>query len=186
MGIKIRHRLFKVLGLMSLIGLGALSWRLYSVQKRIDNAPIEITDLSKSGYTPEGVYGHGDLIGEAAGQGWYIYDIPVPNGLVRKVCTQNTVPDPSWDIDFIYHEKAWYKLRSGTAEMSGAVLIVTPENSTWKAGLQSKTAFPVRRPDLPYRFKIIYSKLKYESLSPLEYLQSLKAGNPSCADMPTP
>jgi len=186
MGAKFRYRFFKALGLVGLIGLGAVLWRLYSVQKQIDSAPVEITDLSRSGYTPEGIYGHGDWIGERAGQGWYIYDTPAPNDLVRKVCAQNTAPLPSWDIDFIYHKKAWYKLRTGTADISDGALIVTPETSTWKAGIQSQTAFPVRRPDLPYRLKIIYSKLKYESLSPLEYLQTLKAGNPSCADMPQP
>ena len=186
MGTKIRQKFFKFFGLLGLVSFCGLAGRYYYVQKQIETAPLEISEFSKSGYTPEGVYGHGDLIGETAGRGWYIYDTSEPDGLVRKVCARNTYPDPSWDIDFIYHENAWYKLRTGTAEISGTSLIVTPERSKWKAGIHSKTAFPVRRPDLPYRLKIIYSKLKDESLSPLEYLRTLKAGNPNCADIPAP
>ena len=186
MGTKLRHRFFKYIGGLGIVCFWGLAGRYYYVQKQIETAPLEISEFSKSGYTSEGVYGHGDLIGETAGQGWYIYDTPAPNGLVRKVCARNTFPDPSWDIDFIYHENAWYKLRTGSAEISGGSLIVTPERSKWKLGIQSKTAFPVRRPDLPYRLKIIYSKLKDENLSPLEYLQTLKAGNPNCADIPAP
>lgn len=186
MGRKIYRRVLKYGGLAGVVSFCALAGRYHYVQTQIDARPLTITEFSKSGYTPEGAYGHGDLIGAQAGKGWYIYDTPAQNGAVRKVCAQNLFPDPSWDIDFIYHQNEWYKLRTGSAEIRGNDMIITPPRSEWKAGIASKTAFPVRRPDLPYRLKILYSKLKDETLSPLEYLQGLKATNPNCADMPAP
>ena len=186
MGRKIRYKALKYIGPLCLVSFSALAGRLYYVETQIAKRPVTITELSISGYTPEGVYGHGDLIGENAGQGWYIYDTPAPNGKVRKVCTRNTAPDPSWDIDFIYHQDEWFKLRTGTAEISGMKLIVTPPRSEWKAGIYSRTAFPVRRPDFAYRAKNLYAKLRSETLSPLEYLQGLKTSNPNCADIPAP
>ena len=95
MGTKLRHRFFKYIGGLGIVCFWGLAGRYYYVQKQIETAPLEISEFSKSGYTSEGVYGHGDLIGETAGQGWYIYDTPAPNGLVRKVCARNTLPDAS-------------------------------------------------------------------------------------------
>lgn len=181
-----RHKIFKTLcALILLISLG-LGARLAVVQSQIKNAPVIITDLSKSGYTPEGVYGHGNLTGPWAGKLWYIYDKPGPDGLVQKVCAKNILPQPEWDIDFIYYEGAWFKLRTGTAEINETSMSVSPDRLKWKGSLQTKTAFPIRRPDVPYRFKILYSKLKQGTLSPLDYVQSLRASNPVCADIPEP
>ena len=177
--------------LLSLIGTVIIlslvcGLKLATVQNDIRNRPIEITDLADSGYTSQGVYGHGNLVLEGGEYDWYIYDIAAPNGRVQKVCANGKTPEPQMDIDFIHFKDSWYKLRSGTMYLSENAMRSEPETHKWRGLFSSKIAFPVRRPDFPYRVKIISDKLRYKSLSPLEYVQGLRTSNPSCADIPAP
>jgi len=161
--------------------------RLSYVSHQYKSRPVEITDLSDGGYTPEGVYGHGDLIvAEGTQASWLIYDLPAEDGLVRKVCANGTVPDTKADIDFIYANGEWYKLRSGTGTLDRRDFTAVPEVHKWKGLISSKVTFPVRKPDLPYRAKVIWGKFWNGNISPLEYLEDLKRSNPSCTDMPAP
>ena len=169
----------------ALIALALIARYLY-VQNEIKNTPLEVTQYSKSGYTPPGVYGHGNLTSENGKFGWYIYDISDPEHIIRKACVNGVAPQPEWDIDFIYAGGAWYKLRSGHGILSADSFTADPPTQRWKGVLSTQLTFPVRKPDLPYRAKIIVSKLKDGTLSPLDYLQRLKQTNPTCADMPAP
>jgi hypothetical protein len=168
-----------------LVFLLALTARYLYVQYEIKNAPVEISQYSTSGYTPPGVYGHGNLVSADGSFGWYIYDIDDPEHGVRKACVNGLKPLPDWDIDFIYSNGQWYKLRSGLGKLSPDGFVADPPTQDWK-GMATQLTFPVRKPDLPYRAKILVSKFKNGTQSPLDYLQGLKASNPTCADMPAP
>lgn len=170
---------------MCFLTFTALVLRYLYIQNEIRNAQIEITEFSESGYTPPGVYGHGDLVSNNGQFGWYIYDINDPENGVRKACIEGVKPQSDWDVDFIYSKGAWYKLRSGLGVLSEDGFLADPPTQDWH-GIPTKLAFPVRKPDLPYRAKILVSKLKDGTQSPLDYLQMLKASNPSCANIPTP
>jgi hypothetical protein len=169
---------------VSLILFGLTARYLY-VQNEIKNATIEITQYSKSGYTPPDVYGHGNLESVDGTFGWYIYDISDLEHGVRKACVRGVVPEPEWDIDFIYSDGQWYKLRSGLGKLSLEGFTAEPPTEDWN-GFATQMTFPVRKPDLPYRAKILFAKLKDGTQSPLDYLQRLKQINPTCADMPAP
>ena len=182
---KILKWFFKISLVAFALLLFALIARYLYVQNEIKNAPIEITQYSKSGYTPPGVYGHGNLVSSNGEYGWYIYDISDPTYEVRKACVKGAEPQPEWDVDFIYANGAWYKLRSGLGKLSPTGFTAEPPTQDWN-GVATKMTFSVRKPDLPYRAKIIISKLKDGTLSPLDYLQRLKQTNPTCADMPAP
>lgn len=164
----------------------AIIARYLYVQNEIENAPLETTEYSKSGYTPPGIYGHGNLTSEDGSFGWYIYDISDPRNIVRKACVKGILPQPEWDVDFIYSNGRWYKLRSGLGILSPDGFVADPPTEKWKGALSTQLTFPVRKPDLPYRAKILVSKLKDGTQSPLDYLQRLKQINPTCADMPAP
>lgn len=168
------------------VTIASLSTRYLYVQNQIDNAPIEISQYSTSGYTPHGVYGHGNLVSEDGTFGWYIYDIHDAEHGVRKACVNNTPPQPDWDVDFIYSNGQWYKLRSGLGRITADGFKAEPATQVWKGLLSTEMTFPVRKPDLPYRAKILFSKLKNGTQSPLDYLKGLKAGNPTCAEIPAP
>lgn len=179
-------RILKISVVASVVSLALLTARYISVQSEIKNAPIEISEYSTSGYTPPGVYGHGNLMSDDGTFGWYIYDINDPEHEVRKACVNNTVPKPDWDIDFIYSNGQWYKLRSGLGRITADGFQAEPATQVWKGVLSTKMTFPVRKPDLPYRAKILFSKLKNGTQSPLDYLQGLKSINPTCANIPAP
>lgn len=164
----------------------ALFARYSWVQNEIDSLPIDITEYANSGYTPPDVYGHGDLISDDGTFDWYIYDISDPEFNVRKACVYSVQPQPDWDIDFIYAEGQWYKLRSGLGRISQDGFTAEPATQKWNGFFNTRMTFPVRKPDLPYRVKILYSKLKDKHQSPLDYLQRLKKINPTCANMPAP
>ena len=169
--------------------LAALVWlwvRYNAVQETIENAPLTISQYSKSGYTPKGVYGHGDLITQTGKYGWYVYDIADAVYGVKKVCAYQTEPDAAWDIDFVHTDNGWYKLRSGTGVITADGFQSEPQIQKWKNIIPTQLSFPVRSPDMPYRLKIFVSKIKIGAQSPLEYLQILKATNPSCHTMPSP
>jgi len=174
------------LSLLAIAVLIALIWRYLHVQNEIKNAPIEITEYSQSGYTPPGVYGHGNLESSSGKFGWYIYDMSDPEHEVRKACVNGVLPQPEWDVDFIYSGGQWYKLRSGTGRLSSEGFVADPPTEKWKGVMSTQLTFPVRKPDLPYCAKILVSKLKDGTQSPLDYLQRLKQINPTCADMPEP
>lgn len=160
--------------------------RYLYVQNQIKNAPVEISHYSTSGYTPPGVYGHGNLVSDDETFGWYIYDINDPEHGVRKACVKNVSPQSDWDIDFIYFDGQWYKLRSGLGKLTSDGFKAEPATQSWKGLISTKLSFPVRKPDLPYRAKILFSKLKNGTQSPLDYLQGLKLANPSCTNIPAP
>lgn len=179
-------RILKInLAVTLLICLG-LSARYQYVQNEIKNAPVEISQYSSSGYTPPNIYGHGNLVSSDGTFGWYIYDINDPEHGVRKACVNGVVPQPEWDIDFIYSDGQWYKLRSGLGKITSDGFKAEPATQIWKGFLSTEMTFPVRKPDLPYRAKILYSKLKNGTQSPLDYLQGLRVANPSCGNIPAP
>lgn len=179
-------RVFKILFAAAIICLLLLVARYIYVQYQISNAPVEISQYSTSGYTPPGVYGHGNLESSDGAFDWYIYDINYPEHGVRKACVNNVVPKPEWDIDFTYSNGQWYKLRSGLGKITVDGFKAEPATEVWKGFLSTEMTFPVRKPDLPYRAKILVSKLKNGTQSLLDYLQGLKAANPTCADIPAP
>ena len=179
-------RVLKISTAALAVSLALLTARYLYVQNQIKNAPIEISEYSTSGYTPPGVYGHGNLVSEDGTFGWYIYDINDPEHEVRKACVNNTAPKPDWDIDFIYSNGQWYKLRSGLGRITADGFQAEPATQVLKGVLSTQMTFPVRKPDLPYRAKILHAKLKNGTLSPLDYLKNLKVGNPTCANMPVP
>jgi len=180
------RRSLKLLLAALVLFLALLTARYLYVQNEIKNAPVEISQYSSSGYTPPNIYGHGNLVSSDGTFGWYIYDINDPEHGVRKACANGVVPQPEWDIDFIYFDGQWYKLRSGLGKITADGFEAEPANQSWKGILSTKMAFPVRKPDLPYRAKILFSKLKDGTQSPLDYIQALKASNPTCANMPAP
>jgi len=163
-----------------------LTTRYIQVQTSIKNQFLQKTEYSTSGFTPSGVYGHGNLVTKNGSYGWYVYDIPDPQFGVKKICAYDTKPQDHWDIDFVYVKGDWYKLRSGMGIISDNGFSSAPKTQKWKNLISTKISFPVRRPDFPYRLKVFVSKIKDGSLSPLEYLQSLKASNPNCVNMPEP
>jgi len=112
-------------------------------------APIEITEYSQSGYTPPGVYGHGNLESSSGEFGWYIYDISDPEHEVRKACVKGVPPQPEWDIDFIYSGGRWYKLRSGTGKLSPDGFVADPPTEKWKGVMSTQLTFPVRKAYTP-------------------------------------
>ncbi|MEP1230325.1 MAG: hypothetical protein ABJG88_06585 [Litorimonas sp.] len=169
-----------------LISFIAIMGRWFFVQAEIRNRPVDVTDLAASGYTPQDVFGHGNVVLNGGKLGWYIYDIPLEDGRVRKICANGVLPEPYVDFDFFHYEGKWFKLRTGSLILEENGIRVEPPTSKWKGILSSKTAFPVRDPDFLYKVKIIISKLQYGSLSPLEYLQGLKQSNPSCMNIPAP
>ena len=183
---KILKWFFKISLVAFALLLFALIARYLYVQNEIKNAPIEITQYSKSGYTPPGVYGHGNLVSSNGEYGWYIYDISDPVHAVRKACVKGVPPQPDWDVDFIYSNGQWYKLRSGIGKISPDGFVADPPTEKWKGFMSTQLTFPVRKPDLPYRAKILVAKLKDGTQPPLDYLQRLKQTNPTCADMPAP
>lgn len=156
------------------------------VENEIRNRPLETSDLSKSGYTPQGVFGHGNVSIKGGELGWYVYDIPAEGGYVKKACANNVLPTAEMDFDFFYYQDKWFKLRSGNLILTEDSMRVEPPFSKWKGAIKAKTAFPVRNPDLPYRLKVIFSKLRHGELSPRQYLEGLKKSNPSCANIPSP
>ena len=180
------RRLFVISFFVCAVILACIVARYLYVQNQIKNAPVEITQYAKSGYTPPGVYGHGNLISDDGAFGWYIYDINDPEHGVRKACVNGVTPQPDWDIDFIYSGGQWYKLRSGFGRLSSDGFKADPAAQSWKGLISTELTFPVRKPDLPYRAKILFSKLKNGTQSPLDYLQGLKVANPTCANMPAP
>ena len=171
---------------LALVCFCAIAIRLYLVEKDIQNRPIVISNLSQSGYTPEGVFGHGNLVVDGGLVGWIVYDLPTADGQVQKICEQGASQNTAADIDFIHYNNEWIKLRTGTVTFKPEGLEVSPKTTKWRGTIKSKTAFSVRSPDWPYRLKILHGKLLYANLSPLNYLQDLKRSNPSCADMPEP
>jgi len=169
----------------------AIFIRLNAVKKEIANAPIIITNLSESGYTPPGVYGHGDLDFAKPdeikpGPLWVIYYQPHVSGKVQKVCAQILPDNSNPDIDFFFWDGAWYKIRSGQVTLSDRSWVASPQAHKWRGIISSKLVFDVRRPDLPYRLKILTDKIRYASLSPLEYIQRLQQINPGCHAIPNP
>lgn len=169
---------------LALIGVVAAA-RLALVQHRINSAPVIPGDLSDSGYTPPGAYGHGSMEASDRFAGWVLYDLPTPDGRVRKVCAQGAVTESRADIDFVTLDGRWNKLRSGT--------LVRGEDSRWRAEpefsthgriLRSRLLFNIDRPDAPYRAKILWAKLRHGTLSPRDYVRATLAGNPSCAAAP--
>jgi len=124
----------------------AIIARYLYVQNEIENAPLETTEYSKSGYTPPGIYGHGNLTSEDGSFGWYIYDISDPRNIVRKACVKGILPQPEWDVDFIYSNGRWYKLRSGLGILSPDGFVADPPTEKWKGALSTQLTFPVRKP----------------------------------------
>jgi len=184
-------RIIKVLLIVIALIVCGIMGRLYLVQKDIDNRPVKTSELAESGYTPEGAFGHGKIVQQGGALGWHIYDLPAGdatqgNLVVKKVCAFGGVTEPHMDVDFVYLEGAWVKLRTGTMTLREVGVEVEPKTTKWKGVLRSKTAFNVRRPDLPYRLKILIGKLQHKASSPREYLEGLKRSNPSCYDMPAP
>lgn len=179
-------RVTKLTGLILGAGVVLLSGRFAFVQHSIKNLPLEESEYAASGFTPKGVYGHGDLMTQTGQYGWYVYDIADPKYGVKKVCAMGEKPEEFWDIDFVYTNGEWYKLRSGTGIITSDGFTSNPKTQMWKNVIPTQLTFPVRKPDLPYKLKIFVSKILSGSQSPLEYLQILKATNPNCAEMPSP
>lgn len=173
------------------IALTCICLRLSYVQYNIAHTPLEIGDIADAGYTHPGDFGHGNLYSENIESFWYIYDIPAPeigDGKVRKICTYSRPENiqkgiASADIDFFFFDNIWYKIRTGNVIITGTKFI-GPPNTKWKGWLSSKAVFPVDKPDLPYRLKIIWAKIANGSLSPKEYVEGLKISNPSCHEIP--
>ena len=105
---------------------------------------------------------------------------------MKKVCTFDVKPEDDWDVDFIYYKGQWHKLRSGTAMITEHELRTTPKTNKWKNLITTQLSFPVRRPGFFYGLKIFVDKITKASLSPLEYVATLKAGNPNCKNIPAP
>ena len=184
-------RIFLFLILIIFTVILATYIRLNAVEKEIANAPIIITDLSESGYTAPGLYGHGKLEfarnGETTAETlWIIYDQSHESGKVQKVCAQILPENQNTDIDFFCWDRAWYKIRSGQVTLAEDGWVANPEKHKWRGFISSKLVFDVRHPDIPYRLKILSDKIRYASLSPLEYVQRLQHINPSCKTIPSP
>ena len=184
-------RLLFFLALIIFVMIIAIFLRLNAVKKEIANAPIIITDLSESGYTAPGIYGHGNLKIENPDETkalpfWIIYDQPHPSGKVQKICAQILPENKGVDIDFFFWNGNWFKIRSGQVTLSEDGWIGNPEKHKWRGFISSKLVFDVRHPDMPYRLKILSDKIRYASLSPLEYVERLKQINPECTDIPNP
>ena len=179
---KIVKAVIIIVGLPIILLIGRYAF----VQNSIKNIPLEMSEYAATGFTPKDVYGHGDLITQTAQYGWYVYDIADAKHGVKKMCVFGIEPEELWDIDFVYAKDEWYKLRSGTGIITSDGFTSEPKTQKWKNLITTQLAFPVRDPDLPYKLKIFFSKIKSGSQSPLEYLQILKATNPNCTKMPSP
>lgn len=160
--------------------------RVMFVDWKYNNQPIEESFFSDGGYVQPGTYGHGNLAVEDSEVSWIIYDILTANGKIRKSCTKGVLPDPNVDVDFVYHNGLWYKLRSGTGILRADRFTSDPVSHKWGGWLSTRVAFPVVQPDFAYQVKIIRDKFLGRGTSPRQYLQYLKKANPSCFEMPDP
>ncbi len=180
----------KILSIIAII-FAAICVRMIIVQKNIAHRSQEKSDIADAGYVPSGEFGHGNLYSETKEKLWYIYDTPAPDigsGKVRKVCFYGEPPNTEnnligVDVDFFYFKGSWHKIRSGNVTIQGNNFTI-PANTKWKGWVSSKSVFPVKSPDFPYRVKVFLSKLQYGSLSPKEYVLGLKRSNPSCEGIP--
>ena len=180
------RKFFKITAILAILFALGISLRLHQVQRQIKNWPVNVTDLSESGYTPVGVFGHGNLEIASGSPGWIIYDEPTGEGLVRKICTFGALPPDTADVDFIFVSGAWHKLRSGTFVIDGDAGFAEPSHFTSKGFIRTHAAFPVRKPGLIYSLKILRDKIFKGAMSPREYVALLKRDNPSCTDIPAP
>ncbi len=173
--------------------LAGLAIRYAQVQTAIASAPVEKTEFSRSGYTAPLSFGHGNLEFRTPVPVWYIYDEPVfevkgdvlAMRAVRKVCAQSLRVQPIWDIDFIYFDGEWYKLRSGNAVVSADGISASPKHDQVLGILPTRLLLPVRDLGL-YGVKVLADKLRKGALSPREYVARLKQTNRSCFDIPLP
>jgi len=160
--------------------------RVLYVDWHYERQPVETSFFSDGGYVEPGVYGHGDLRLDGGGVGWVIYDEPADNGRIRKSCVSGEMPEAAADVDFVYHNGLWYKLRSGTGILQADGFTSNPAVHVWRGWLKSPVTFPVKRPPLAYQLKIMRDKVMGRGTSPRQYLQFLKKTNPSCFEMPEP
>ena len=65
-------------------------------------------------------------------------------------------------------------------------LRITPKTEKWKNLITTELNFPVRQPGFFYGLKVFIDKIRKASISPLEYIETLKASNPNCKNIPAP
>lgn len=182
-----RPTILRKLFLISCLGLPILVVaRIIHVDIQFNNQPFEETIYSDGGYVPSGVYGHGDLLVDGGELSWIIFDEMVENDRIQKTCLNGTFPDPSVDVDFVFHDGLWYKLRSGRGIIRADEFTSDPKNHLWGGWLKSPVTFPVKNPPIAYQVKILRDKFFGRGTSPRQYLQFLKKSNPSCFNIPEP
>ncbi len=177
----ILRKLFLISGILLPVIVGL---RILYVDWQYDTQPVKETIYSDGGYVASDVYGHGDLRFEDGALSWVIFDSLGDNGRIRKTCVKGVLPDSSFDVDFVYHNGLWYKLRSGTGLLRADGFTSNPETHLYGGWLETPLVFPVKRPPLAYQVKILRDKFFGRGTSPRQYLQYLKKSNPSCFDMP--
>lgn len=160
--------------------------RIAYVDWQFETQPVSESVYADGGYVQPGAFGHGDLRVTEVGVSWVIFDEPSDNGRTRKSCVEGIVPDPNVDVDFVYYDDLWYKLRSGTGILDKKGFTSDPKTHKWGGWLPSSIAFPVKRPPFAYQLKILLDKFLGRGTSPRMYLKYLKKSNPTCFEMPEP
>ena len=163
-----------------------LTARFAFVEYQINTAELVPGDLSDSGATDPGAFGHGTLTAPKGWNGWVLFDVPTEEGQVRKACTRGVPKVEGADVDFVVLDGKWHKLRTGHLSISEAGRTVEPTTTLWRNLIRSDVLFPVARPDGPYRANVLLGKLKEGALSPRDYVRRIVKTVPSCKGAPIP
>ena len=151
--------------------------------------PLKYVDHKGLAYVPPGVEGHGSItFGPGVTIGWTVVDLPpTPENPIRAECRCGTQPEPEADVDFYQDQNGkLIKLFSGDVTINSDGQTAVPSTVDRLGGLLSvPSTFPADNPPTLYKAKqALDSVLGDPSQSPLEYLKSLKALNPSCKNLP--